>query len=141
MSDKTLHHHHDKHHAKYVDTLNTLLKDKPDAGSTLESVIASARDGLTYRTRREATAAAQVLLSEGSSPVFATAARNWLAPLEARAMETREQVPHASPYLGEAFTASAGSAGGTACLAEPLPLPLADSPVAAVPAAASAVAT
>ncbi len=45
MSAKTLHHHHDKHHAKYVDTLNTLLKDKPDlASATLEEVIAAARE-------------------------------------------------------------------------------------------------
>lgn len=45
MSDKTLHHHHDKHHAKYVDTTNTLLKDKAGyATSSLEEVIAQARD-------------------------------------------------------------------------------------------------
>lgn len=45
MSDRTLHHHHDKHHAKYVDTLNGLLKDKPElAASTLEEVIAAARE-------------------------------------------------------------------------------------------------
>lgn len=43
MSDRTLHHHHDKHHAKYVDTLNALLKDKGDAGS-LEEVIRQARE-------------------------------------------------------------------------------------------------
>lgn len=46
MSDKTLHHHHDKHHAKYVDTLNTLLKDKAElADQSLEAVIAAAREG------------------------------------------------------------------------------------------------
>jgi Fe-Mn family superoxide dismutase len=46
MSDKTLHHHHDKHHAKYVDTLNTLLKDKAGLGDEpLEAVIAQAREG------------------------------------------------------------------------------------------------
>jgi superoxide dismutase, Fe-Mn family len=45
MSDRTLHHHHDKHHAKYVDTLNTLLKDKAElADQSLEAVIASARE-------------------------------------------------------------------------------------------------
>ncbi len=45
MSDRTLHHHHDKHHAKYVDTLNTLLKDKAAlAGQSLEAVISSARE-------------------------------------------------------------------------------------------------
>ena len=46
VSDKTLHHHHDKHHAKYVDTLNTLLKDKPDLqAAALEDVITEAREG------------------------------------------------------------------------------------------------
>lgn len=45
VSADTLHHHHDKHHAKYVDTLNGLLEDKPDlAGATLEEVIAGARE-------------------------------------------------------------------------------------------------
>ena len=45
LSDRTLRHHHDKHHAKYVDTTNTLLKDKPDlAKAPLEEVIAEARE-------------------------------------------------------------------------------------------------
>ncbi len=44
MSDKTLHHHHDKHHAKYVDTTNMLLKDRPPSEpASLEAVIAQAR--------------------------------------------------------------------------------------------------
>jgi Fe-Mn family superoxide dismutase len=46
ISERTLRHHHDKHHAKYVDTTNLLLKDKPELGSAaLEQVIAAARDG------------------------------------------------------------------------------------------------
>lgn len=46
MSDRTLHHHHDKHHAKYVDTLNTLLKSEAGRGDEpLEAVIAHAREG------------------------------------------------------------------------------------------------
>ena len=46
MSERTLRHHHDKHHAKYVETLNTLIKDKPDlARSSLEEVVAMAREG------------------------------------------------------------------------------------------------
>ncbi len=45
LSDRTMHHHHDKHHAKYVDTLNGLLKDNAEYGaSSLEDVIASARE-------------------------------------------------------------------------------------------------
>ena len=40
MSDKTLHHHHDKHHAKYIDTLNGLLKDKADwPALSLEEIV------------------------------------------------------------------------------------------------------
>ena len=46
ISERTLRHHHDKHHAKYVDTTNALLKDKPELASTpLEQVIAAAREG------------------------------------------------------------------------------------------------
>lgn len=46
MSDKTLHHHHDKHHAKYIDTLNGLLADKPDwAGLSLEEVVKRSKGG------------------------------------------------------------------------------------------------
>lgn len=41
ISDKTMHHHHDKHHAKYVDTLNQLLKD---AGSSPDSLEAAIKD-------------------------------------------------------------------------------------------------
>ena len=43
MSERTLHHHHDKHHANYVDTLNTLLKDKAQTGP-LEEVVRQARE-------------------------------------------------------------------------------------------------
>ena len=43
LSEATMHLHHDKHHAKYVETTNTLLKDD-DSGATLESVIRSAKD-------------------------------------------------------------------------------------------------
>ena len=44
MSDKTLHHHHDKHHAKYIDTLNGLLKDKPEmAATSLEDIVKTSK--------------------------------------------------------------------------------------------------
>jgi Fe-Mn family superoxide dismutase len=42
ISDKTLHFHHDKHHATYVKTLNELLGDKAGDGRTLEQVIRDA---------------------------------------------------------------------------------------------------
>ena len=42
MSDRTLHLHHDKHHATYVKTLNTLLEKDGRAGRSLEEVILDA---------------------------------------------------------------------------------------------------
>lgn len=45
LSDKTLHHHHDKHHAKYVETLNGLVKDDAALGrQPLEALIGQARE-------------------------------------------------------------------------------------------------
>lgn len=44
VSPDTLHHHHDKHHAKYVETLNGLVKDTPRAATPLEHLIAEARE-------------------------------------------------------------------------------------------------
>jgi Fe-Mn family superoxide dismutase len=45
MSDKTLHFHHDKHHATYVKTVNELVKP-PETGHSLEEVIrGAARSG------------------------------------------------------------------------------------------------
>ena len=43
VSDKTLHFHHDKHHATYVKTLNELLDKKGGKPDSLEEVIAAAR--------------------------------------------------------------------------------------------------
>jgi len=42
MSDRTLHFHHDKHHAAYVKTLNDLLQAAGKSPSSLESVILEA---------------------------------------------------------------------------------------------------
>ncbi len=42
MSQRTLHYHHDKHHAAYVKTLNDLLTASIGSESTLESVIVEA---------------------------------------------------------------------------------------------------
>lgn len=39
MSAETLEFHHDKHHATYVTTLNTLLEGKPEANASLEDVV------------------------------------------------------------------------------------------------------
>ena len=43
MSAETLHLHHDKHHAKYVATVNQLLEGKPEASASLEDVVLKAR--------------------------------------------------------------------------------------------------
>jgi 3-oxoacyl-(acyl-carrier-protein) synthase len=72
--------------------------------------ITSARDGLIYRTRKEAAVAAGCLLRESDPvlPCFQSARHNWLAALEQKAVEDRPAVPtDGQPYLGEAFTASA----------------------------------
>lgn len=42
ISRDTMHLHHDKHHKKYVDTLNDLLKDKGANGASLEDIIRDA---------------------------------------------------------------------------------------------------
>jgi Fe-Mn family superoxide dismutase len=39
ISAETLHFHHDKHHRKYVDTMNQLLQQEPVEGSTLEEIV------------------------------------------------------------------------------------------------------
>ena len=39
ISDRTLHFHHDKHHAAYVKTLNELLEKAGQPPATLEEVI------------------------------------------------------------------------------------------------------
>jgi Fe-Mn family superoxide dismutase len=47
ISDATMHTHHDKHHAKYVETANKLIGEAGLAGKSLEEVIAEAeRRGL-----------------------------------------------------------------------------------------------
>jgi Fe-Mn family superoxide dismutase len=39
MSEKTLHFHHDKHHAAYVKTLNSLVEASGDSHASLEALI------------------------------------------------------------------------------------------------------
>ncbi|CAN7546753.1 superoxide dismutase [Phenylobacterium sp. LjRoot225] len=47
LSDETLHAHHDKHHAKYVEVANTLIAEHGLEGLSLEDVVARAeRQGL-----------------------------------------------------------------------------------------------
>lgn len=44
MSKETLEFHHDKHHAAYVNTGNTLLKDSGLEGKTLEEIVVASHD-------------------------------------------------------------------------------------------------
>lgn len=50
MSKSTLELHHDKHHQKYVDTLNSLIEGTDFAGKNLEEIIAAVK-GDTDRTK------------------------------------------------------------------------------------------
>jgi hypothetical protein len=84
-----------------------LLVRRAISGDT--RVITPARDGLIYRTKKEAAVAAGQLLSETDStiPCYPSAQRNWLGTLEAKATKNRHQISTVQSYLGEAFTASA----------------------------------
>ena len=53
ISEETMHYHHDKHYAGYVDKLNELIVDTPFAGQPLEDIILSA-DGPVYNTAAQA---------------------------------------------------------------------------------------
>ena len=46
ISPETLSLHHGKHHRKYVDTMNELLKKEPVAGSSLEDVVRNSKGKL-----------------------------------------------------------------------------------------------
>jgi len=81
-----------------------------NAGPGDVRVIATARDGLVYRAKKEAADAAECLLRESdpAMPCYRSAQHNWLGNLEKKATKNRRAVPTTKPpYLGEAFTASA----------------------------------
>jgi 3-oxoacyl-(acyl-carrier-protein) synthase len=70
--------------------------------------ITTARDGLIYRTKKEAALAAEHMLRAVDAPLFPTAAHTWLAPIETALTADRARIENAAlPHLGEAFTASA----------------------------------
>ena len=74
------------------------------------TIIATARDGFIYRTKKEAALAAANMLHscDTSLPIYPTAAHNWMAPIEAAITANRALLYNShQPYLGEAFTASA----------------------------------
>jgi Fe-Mn family superoxide dismutase len=45
ISAETMHLHHDKHHAKYIETVNQLLQDQPPSGALEDVVVKASRDG------------------------------------------------------------------------------------------------
>lgn len=53
LSEETLHYHHDKHYAGYVNKLNELIVDTPYADQPLEDIILSA-DGPVYNNAAQA---------------------------------------------------------------------------------------
>jgi hypothetical protein len=80
------------------------------AQATDKHLITDARDGFSYRTKKEAVIAAKKLFhSHDADPaVYRTAQRNWMAPYETAITAVGASVGNAQlPYLGEAFTASA----------------------------------
>ena len=74
-------------------------------------LITTARDGLIYRSKREVSAAAARLLTgtDPSTPCYPSAEKTCLAPLEKTTLQDRPLIDTSDlPYLGQAFTASAG---------------------------------
>ena len=53
FSEETLHYHHDKHYAGYVNKLNELIVDTPYAGHSLEEIVLTA-DGALYNNAAQA---------------------------------------------------------------------------------------
>jgi len=73
-------------------------------------VITHARDGLIYRTKKEAGAAAEKLFHAVDPTLTCqhSAQRNWFGSIERRVTHDHPIISsHGSSYLGEAFTASA----------------------------------
>ena len=64
ISEETMHYHHDKHYAGYVDKLNELIVDTPFAGQPLEDIILSA-DGPVYNNAAQAWNHAAGLFGSG----------------------------------------------------------------------------
>jgi Fe-Mn family superoxide dismutase len=88
VSAETLHVHHDKHHAKYVDTMNDLLKARSQAVGALEDVV------------RQAAAA-------GETKLYNNAAQAWN-----HAFFWDSMAP-GGPVAGEALRTAADSAFGS----------------------------
>jgi hypothetical protein len=106
-------------HAHWLSRQNpthTFLASEGAAGLLVRSArtedalrITHAHDGLIYRSKKEAVAAAARLFHgiDPAIPSYPSAQRNWLGSQEKKATENRPIVPvTGQPYLGEAFTAS-----------------------------------
>jgi Fe-Mn family superoxide dismutase len=90
MSDKTLHFHHDKHHATYVKTVNELVKP-PETSHSLEDVIRGAA-------------------RSGNRKLFNNAAQAWNHAFFWVAMTASAEKP--SPELASAITGAFGDLNG-----------------------------
>jgi Fe-Mn family superoxide dismutase len=99
MSERTMRFHHDKHHAGYVNTLNTLLSAGGAAPGTLESVIQGAS-------------------KSGEKKLFNNAAQAWNHSFFWEAMTPQREAPAGD--LASAIDAAFGSLDGlkTAFVAE-----------------------
>src|ERR1700722_14594094 len=91
MSDRTLHFHHDKHHATYVKTVNELLEGAGKSPQTLEAVIRDA-------------------MRSGDHKLFNNAAQAWNHAFFWAAMSPRKEAP--SGALGAAIDDAFGGAAG-----------------------------
>jgi Fe-Mn family superoxide dismutase len=91
ISDKTLHFHHDKHHATYVKTVNELTTGASDAGRSLEDVIRGAA-------------------SSGDKKLFNNAAQAWNHAFFWEAMTAAAQKPPSE--LAAAIASAFGDLGG-----------------------------
>ncbi|MCR5878538.1 superoxide dismutase [Phenylobacterium sp. J367] len=91
ISATTMRTHHDKHHAKYVETTNTLAKEKGLDGKSLEEIIAAAEKA-------------------GEKKLFNNAAQAWNHAFFWTCMTPERQEPTAElmALIGEAFGGLAG---------------------------------
>jgi len=92
MSDRTMHFHHDKHHAAYVETTNKLLEAKRASPESLEDVIRGAA-------------------SSGDKKLFNNAAQAWNHAFFWDAMSAKPQSPE-----GEVAAAIRGAFGDLGAL-------------------------
>jgi Fe-Mn family superoxide dismutase len=93
VSDKTLHFHHDKHHAGYVTKLNAMAKEAGLDGKPLEEVVRAAK-------------------SQGLKPLFNNAAQAWNHAFFWESMRAAQAEDGGGGVPGGDFAAAIASAFG-----------------------------